>query len=407
MAGRHSTRSDDERKSPSLSQPPPLKPAKPYPDFPLYAHRAGQWCKKIRGRFYYFGKWTDPDAALQRYLDQKDSLHAGRIARSDQIAATVKSLANAFLNQKQAMVDSGELTRRMWQDYKKVTDLLVKRFGKSRLVEDIGPDDFASLRKSMVKQGWGPVTLGNTVQRIRSVFKFAADNGLVAKAVIYGQSFKRPSKKTLRLHRAKQGLKLFSAEEIRTMLGAVGTQLRAMIFLGVNCGFGNADCGALPLTALDLEAGWVTFPRPKTGVSRRCFLWPETVAALTEALAQRPTPKKQTDSGFVFITKYGQRWAKDAPGSPIAHEIQKLLRKLKINGRKGLGFYTLRHTFRTVADDSKDSVACDFIMGHVSDDMASVYRERIRDERLRAVANTVRDWLFGGAHDFKERPLGE
>lgn len=32
---------------------------------------------------------------------------------------------------------------------------------------------------------------------------------------------------------------------------------------------------------------------------------------------------------------------------------------------------------------------------HVRDDMASVYRERISEERLRAVTEHVRKWLFG------------
>ena len=39
-----------------------------------------------------------------------------------------------------------------------------------------------------------------------------------------------------------------------------------MILLGLNCGFGNADCGGLPTKALDLQAGWVTFARGKTGI---------------------------------------------------------------------------------------------------------------------------------------------
>lgn len=34
-------------------------------------------------------------------------------------------------------------------------------------------------------------------------------------------------------------------------------------------------------------------------------------------------------------------------------------------------------------------------MGHVGDDMASVYRERISDERLKAVSDYERKWLFG------------
>lgn len=39
-----------------------------------------------------------------------------------------------------------------------------------------------------------------------------------------------------------------------------------MILLAVNCGFGNEDCGTLPLSALDLKGGWVAHARPKTGV---------------------------------------------------------------------------------------------------------------------------------------------
>ena len=50
------------------------KPAKPHKDFPLTAHRNGQWCKKIKGRLWYFGTWDDPDGAVQQYLDEKDDI---------------------------------------------------------------------------------------------------------------------------------------------------------------------------------------------------------------------------------------------------------------------------------------------------------------------------------------------
>ena len=61
----------------------PVKPEKPHPDFPLTAHPAGYWCKKIRGKIHYFGPWSDPDGALKKYLEQKDALHAGRKPRPD------------------------------------------------------------------------------------------------------------------------------------------------------------------------------------------------------------------------------------------------------------------------------------------------------------------------------------
>jgi hypothetical protein len=49
-----------------------------------------------------------------------------------------------------------------------------------------------------------------------------------------------------------------------------------MILLGINGGMGNSDCANLPLRAVDLDAGMIDFPRPKTGIARRCPLWPDT-----------------------------------------------------------------------------------------------------------------------------------
>ena len=78
------------------------KPAKPDPKSPLFAHGCGQWCKKIRGRFVYFGPWSDPGAALTKYLAEKDALHAGRKPRLETEAVKVKDACNAFLNAKDA-----------------------------------------------------------------------------------------------------------------------------------------------------------------------------------------------------------------------------------------------------------------------------------------------------------------
>jgi integrase len=203
----------------------------------------------------------------------------------------------------------------------------------------------------------------------------------------------------MRLHHAQKGLRLFTADEIRRLIHAADQPLKAMVLLGINAGLGNTDCGRLPLSALDLEAGWLDYPRRKTGIARRCWLWSGTQAAVREALEQRPTPKNAADAGLVFITKYGNPWNDD---STVTHEMRKLLDKLGINGHRN--FYTRRHTFRTIADESKDQPAVDHIMGHARDDMASVYRERISDERLRAVAEHVRRWLYAEAEPRAEEP---
>jgi integrase len=343
---------------------------------------------------HYFGPWSDPDGALKKYLEQRDALHAGRAPRSDPDALTVKDLCNQFLNLKQQLVDSGELSPRTWTDYKDACDALVSAFGKQRLLSDLAADDFPSLRTKMAKK-WGPHRLAKTIQCSRSAFKFAYDAGLIPTPLRFGPGFKGPSKKTMRLERAKNGPRMFEAGELRKMLTAASTPLKAMILLGVNCGFGNNDCGTLPLSALDLANGWVNYHRIKTGISRRCPLWPETVATLQEALAARRQPKREADAGFVFMTKRGLPWAKDYATSPITQEMRKLLDSVGINGHRN--FYALRHTFETIGGEAKDQVAVDYIMGHARDDMASVYRERIGDERLRAVADHVRQWLFASA----------
>jgi integrase len=378
----------------------PSKPAKPRPDFPLGPHPSGYWCKKIRGTLHYFGpRWHDAAGAAAaaplaeaEYNQQKDDLHAGRKPReAAPEGLTVKELANAFLHAKEALRDNGELSPRMFDDYRGACDRIAAAFGRGCLVADLGPEDFAALRARAAKS-WGVYRLGNFVQHVRCAFKFAYDSGLIDRPVRFGPAFKKPSKKTVRCHRNEGGPKLFSAEEVRRLIGAAPVQLKAMILLAINAGFGNSDVGNLPLAALDLDGGWLSYARPKTGIDRRCPLWPETVEALRAALAKRPDPKSEGAAELVFVTKYGDGWAKDTRDTPVSKETRKLLDKLGVNGRRN--FYTLRHTFRTVADEAKDQPACDFLLGHESPHMSTAYRERISDERLTAVTDHVRAWLF-------------
>jgi integrase len=373
---------------------PASKPTKPYPDFPLFPHATKRWAKKIRGKLHYFGSWDDWRAALNSYLAQKDDLHAGRKPRPDTSeGVTVKEVVNAFLNHKKALLDAGELSGHTWAKYKTAADLVIAAFGKTRLAADLAPDDFAALRKRMAKK-WGPHRLRDMIQNVRSIFKHAHDARLLPLPICFGPGFARPSKKVLRVHRAEQGANLFTATEVRRLIDAAGPSMRAMILLGINCGFGNADCGYLPLSAVDLDGAMIDYPRPKTGIARRCPLWPETVAAIRTVLEKKPAAKDVEDAGLVFLTHRGGSWAKDEYTSPMVLEMRKLLNKLGINGRKRIGFYTLRHTFRTVADESKDQPAVDFIMGHEVPHMSAVYRETISDARLRAVADHVHKWLF-------------
>ena len=368
------------------------KPAKPYHDFPLFPHATKRWAKKIRGKLHYFGPWSEPDAALNKYLDQRDDLHAGRVPRVSGETLTVRDLCNRFLTVKEQQRDSGDITGITFADYLRTCAAIVNSFGKTRLVDDLAADDFESLRSSLAKQ-YGPHRLGNTVQRIRSVFKYSYDAGLIDKPVRFGPAFKRPSARLHRLHRQKNGARMFAPADLRKIIETADQPLKSMILLGINCGFGNNDCGTLPLSALDLKTGWVNYPRPKTAIERRCPLWPETVATVKDAITKRPTPKLLEQASLVFITKYGAAWAKKTEDNPITKEMRKLLDELMLY-RRGMGFYALRHTFETIAGECRDQVAVNHIMGHADASMAGAYREHISDARLRDAVNVVRAWLF-------------
>jgi len=249
------------------------RPKKPYPDFPLFPHAAGQWAKKIKGKAYYFGPWMDPQGSLDKYLAQKDDLFAGRTPRAvTEDGCTVRDLVNRFLASKEQLVASGELSQRSFDDYHKECEKVIAVFGRHRMVEDLTPEDFEDLRAQLAKK-LGPVALGNAINRVRILFKYAYDQFLVDKPVRYGQTFKRPSRAVLRKERGKKGPRMLEAKQIRGMLDVASRPMKAMILLGINCGFGNNDCATLPRRALNLRrwqrsrTQWPTRPNRRTNRS--------------------------------------------------------------------------------------------------------------------------------------------
>ncbi len=379
------------------------KPTKPYRDFPLFPHATGRWAKKIRGKLRYFGYWSkSPDGdwqqALDLYQEQRDDLHAGRTPRVKGDGLTVAELCNRFLTGKRNLLASNELKRRTFHDYFAVCEKIVGAFGQNRLVADLASDDFERFRAALAK-GRGPVILANEMRQIRMVFKYGFDAGLIDRPVRFGPAFKPPSKTVLRRARQKNGPRLFEADELRRILDEAKQPIKAMVLIALNATFGQTDCANLPISAVDLESSWLTFPRPKTAVERRCPLWPETVTAIHEAISVRPNPKDATDDGLVFLTKYGYRWVRDNDNGikidSVGLQFGRLLRRLDLK-RPGVNFYSLRRTFRTIADECRDQPAIDLIMGHAASvsDMGAVYRQRISDARLKAVVETVRAWLW-------------
>jgi integrase len=367
----------------------------PRKKFPLFEHATGQWAKKIKGRLVYFGK--DKDEALRKYRNELAKRQQGIDPRAQGL--NIGLLVDKFLNAKRLQMAAGELSRRTWSDYFAAAGMLVEAFGVDRVVADLRPEDFSRFRAKLA-ESQGPVTLGNSILRVRIIFKWAADNRTIERPVWFGTDFTRPKAKTMRRAKRESGSRMFEANELRGIIDAAGVTMKAMVLLGVNCGFGQSDVANLPLEAIDLAGGWIDYPRPKTEIARRCRLWPETVEALADAIAERPDAKSEADAGLAFLTCRGARWVRDREHEDgrivfidgIGQEFNKVLARLQLK-RRG-GFYNLRHVFRTIADRAKDGPAVDVFMGHVDPSMGANYRERIDDDRLRAVADLVRAWLW-------------
>lgn len=392
--------------------PTTTKPVKPRRDFPLTAHPRGSWCKKIDGKLHYFGPWSDPDGAEKEWKRFETDRQAGRTLRkrSDGRLA-VKDLVNAYLRAQSARASHGTLRLRTFRELQPILEDFLKAVGKGATVGSLTPDDFMAYRAELIRRGLGSHALKRHTTLVRSVFRWGYDQDLFERLPKYGSGFGEVRS----LATTPKAARMFTADEVRTMIAAAGAPLKAMILLGINCGFGNTDVGSLPMKAVDLKAGSIDYARVKTGIARKCILWPETVAAIQEAIEARRRPMEPADADILFTTRSGSRFVSETPvlndgiivdvklTDSLSGVFRKLLgecgvRKVSAKGNSlgdGRGaFYTLRRTFRTWADEVGDHHAAALCMGHAFGSIAGIYVQQISDERLRKVTDHVRSKVF-------------
>ena len=384
---------------------------KPYKDFPLTyvsnGHGGGRWKKKIRGVIYYFG--TDADEALDVYLAERDHLQAGKtrdearalVARANGDQAervTIDEMVNRFLADKSDAVDAGRLEVRTLGDYFTTARLLISVWGRSTIVDELTPADFAKLQKKL-HQGRALATVKNLITRIKVIFNHAFTTDLIDRPMKFGREF---SVTQSQVNRAKvdDPKYFFSAPELRKILKKANPRMRAMILLGINSGMGNLDVALIRERHIDFESGWVNYPRRKTGQPRSFPLWPETAAALREVIKARPVAKNPDDFDCVFIGRNRNVLV----GSKNNYQINRLFRALldRVGSfPSGAGFYTLRRTFCTVARQTGRSLCVKYIAGHRLADITDGYDETLQNAAevldpagLVEVVLHVRQWLL-------------
>ena len=284
------------------------------------------------------------------------------------------------------------------------TDLLLSVWGKHQIVDELGPAKFSEVRDAMSAKWKSPGRIAKFITMTRTVFNIAYEDQWIERIPNYGSDFKRPLAKRFKQYKQEGGDKLFTCDEVLLLLNGAAikgkggvktvvkptTQMKCMIYLGINCGFGNTDVARMPLTACDLKAHMVRFPRPKTGEPRECPLWPETVRAIEDVIAER----SETELPNLFLTKYGNPWVMGKTDA-IQKPFGQLLKALGIAGRRNIGFYCCRHVFATIGMEVGDRDAVKGLLGHTDPEMVARYNHgQVPLKRRQAVVNHVRLWLF-------------
>lgn len=371
--------------------------------------RVGMWCRKVRGRTIKFGRGDRPADALERWRAEIGDLETGAFrgrARAAKWAnrdpagpVTVGELLDRYLDGKSAAVERGELLPITLADYVTSAKLAGAQLGRATRVDALGPERFESvLRRST----YGPTRRGCFVMHVKQAFRWGVDFGVIERPPRYGPSFRGPTASQRRRLRASRGRNMFPADQIRKLTDAASVQMRAMLMLAANGGFGNTDVATLSIgdLRLDDDQPRIEYVRHKTAIPRCVPLWGRTCDAMRQYRETRPEPADAAYADLVFLTANGTGF-----GSHRCAALSSQFRALR--SRCGLvpspdpvyeprGFASFRHGFATMAGETGYAHAVARILGHAIGGMAEVYTEELRIERLRTVTDHVESVIWSG-----------
>ena len=167
-------------------------PSKPYPEYPLFAAKNGQWRKDIwssrlrRAEQFYFGSWEDDprgERALAEYMNARDAIANGtyraKIA-TQQGGYSIRQLAKEYLAARYQDMQAGKLTGSAYN----LMLLEIERFrvwvdanlGESVIVEGMRVEFFTSYVHNMLTvRKLGPFAEKRVKSLIKTMFRWGAD----------------------------------------------------------------------------------------------------------------------------------------------------------------------------------------------------------------------------------------
>lgn len=354
----------------------------------MHAHKGGQWFMRYRGRDYYFGPVSDPERALREWRRRWPRIVSGQDDSLPSSDSTVLELLNAWMDRQQARLDAGKLAATTFRSYRTSFRWAVATLGRGRRASHLTLDDWYRLLDSL--SGLSLTTQDDRITHFRAMHRFARDQMKVELAEL-PSDFRRASKRQHRARRRKAGDQSLTAAEARALIEAAGPKMRAIVLVMLNGGYRQSDLAEVPLSALDRSVPEIVHARRKTETFQRVPLWPETMSAIDAAEAAGAM--RAAGSELLFTSNSGRPLAHHRVSTSTDVVLQRFRR---LAARSGVSATpsSLRHTFLTVAFETADDTARKIIAGHTIDNMDEVYVRRYPLERLRAVTEHVRSWLW-------------
>lgn len=387
---------------------------KPSRSFPIFPHPGGQWAKKVKGRFYYFGSWKkDPkgEAALEDWLARKDGILAGldrlRVANAPE-AMTLGQLLKLFIENRRNSMLADELSMRTYGDYVREIQAFVTAVGSEGQVSALTPAHFQEYSNRLIHRKLGRHSRRRVTAYVKAMLNWGAKNGFFPTPT-YGTGFVAPdtSPDAMRQARARAGeadhsRRIVTGDELTKLIDASRPQFKGIILMAINCGLGPADIGRLRWRHIDMDTGELNMPRGKTGTERMGYLWKRTRKALRSVARlkhNRLAIEREGSEALIFISRRGLPMYRESEvvedgvsvgtkvSNPISGTFGRLVRDL---GMQGVTFYRLRHTFKTLGKRAKDRDALNLCMGHRERTTGAIYdHEEIDFRRIKRVSMAV------------------
>jgi integrase len=254
---------------------------------------------------------------------------------------SLAELVQTYSTHAEVKVEARRKARRIVEDFTAVTGAATLR--------DVTTAAALRWGDAVKGRGYGPATVKNYFQRLKSVLSFARKRGVDAaqvRAALDGCAVLVPPK----------GATTFDPRPIapadfHRLLKAAGKVEKAFLLLALNCCLYAAEALEVRWSELDLEGKVFVSARAKTGMVRAAVLWPRTVAALRAV--------RRTGSDFVFVSARGTAYH---PNS-----FRKVFAQLRTRAgvRGDIKISDIRDGAYSAAVESRcDANLCNILAGH-------------------------------------------